>query len=113
MATLGPTALPERSPEKRHYPEKQRSKAFRTMTDQQNFEAPQPASADPAVALAEMLGQLPNTPVDKAPLEKPKPKTSVAEPAKPPASSSAIRTRSPSAASSAARAIHSFAPTAP
>src|SRR5215475_12738654 len=29
------------------------------MTDQQNFEAQRPASADPAVALAEMLGQLP------------------------------------------------------
>ena len=42
--------------------------------DQQNLEAPQPASADPALVLAEMLGQLP-----QAPLEKPKPKTSVAE----------------------------------
>jgi len=29
------------------------------MTDQQNLEASRPASADPAVALAEMLGQLP------------------------------------------------------
>jgi DNA topoisomerase-1 len=44
------------------------------MMDQQNFEASKPASADPAVALAEMLGQLP-----KEPAEKPKPKTSVAE----------------------------------
>jgi DNA topoisomerase-1 len=33
------------------------------MMDQQNFEAPRPASADPAVALAEALGQLPKTPV--------------------------------------------------
>lgn len=33
--------------------------AFSTMTDQQNLEASRPASADPAVALAEMLGQLP------------------------------------------------------
>jgi DNA topoisomerase-1 len=34
------------------------------MTDQQNFEASKPASADPAAALAEMLGQLPQpTPV--------------------------------------------------
>jgi DNA topoisomerase-1 len=44
------------------------------MTDQQNFEAPRPVSADPAVALAEMLGQLP--------VETPKPvvvKTSVEE----------------------------------
>ncbi len=47
------------------------------MTDQQNFEAPRPVSADPAVALAEMLGQLPAQPV-----EAPKPvvvKTSVEE----------------------------------
>ena len=44
------------------------------MMDQQNFEASRPASADPAVALAEMLGQLP-----QAPLQKAKPKTSVAE----------------------------------
>jgi DNA topoisomerase-1 len=47
------------------------------MTDQQNFEAPRPVSADPAVALAEMLGQLPVQPV-----EAPKPavaKTSVEE----------------------------------
>ncbi len=47
------------------------------MTDQQNYEAARPASADPAVALAEMLGQLPNLPVEKpvlAPL-----KTSVEE----------------------------------
>src|SRR5215218_3519085 len=35
------------------------------MTDQQNFEAPRPASADPAVALAEALGQSPKTPVAK------------------------------------------------
>jgi DNA topoisomerase I len=37
------------------------------MMDQQNFEAPRPVSADPAVALAEALGQLP-----KAPGAKPK-----------------------------------------
>ena len=43
-----------------------RSKAFSVMTDQQNFEAPRPVSADPAVALAEMLGQLPVQPVEKA-----------------------------------------------
>ena len=35
------------------------------MMDQQNFEAPRPVSADPAVALAEALGQLPKTPVAK------------------------------------------------
>src|SRR6201996_5550875 len=43
-----------------------RSKAFSVMTDQQNFEAPRPVSADPAVALAEMLGQLPVQPAEKA-----------------------------------------------
>ena len=32
------------------------------MMDQQNFEAPRPVSADPAVALAEALGQLPKAP---------------------------------------------------
>ena len=32
------------------------------MTDQQSFEAPRPVSADPAVALAEALGQLPKAP---------------------------------------------------
>ena len=31
------------------------------MTDQVNFEATRPGSADPAVALAEALGQLPKT----------------------------------------------------
>lgn len=36
------------------------------MMDQQNFEAPRPVSADPAVALAEALGQLPKAPVAKA-----------------------------------------------
>src|ERR1700759_2932075 len=54
-----------------------RSKAFSVMTDQQNFEAPRPVSADPGVALAEMLGQLPVQPA-----EAPKPivvKTSVEE----------------------------------
>ena len=47
------------------------------MMDQQNYEPARPASADPAVALAEMLGQLP-----KPPIEKPAPvvlKTSVEE----------------------------------
>ena len=34
------------------------------MTDQQNFEAKPPVSADPAVALAEMLGQPPAQPVE-------------------------------------------------
>ena len=42
------------------------------MTDQQNFEATRPASADPSFALAEALGQLP-----KAPAAKPKAGASV------------------------------------
>jgi DNA topoisomerase-1 len=47
------------------------------MTDQQNFEAQRPASADPAVALAEMLGQLPAPQLE---LPKPaSPKTSIEE----------------------------------
>jgi DNA topoisomerase-1 len=37
------------------------------MMDQVNFEATRPGSADPAVALAEALGQLPKTPLVKAP----------------------------------------------
>ena len=37
------------------------------MIDQQNFEAPRPVSADPAVALAEALGQLPKAPPVKTP----------------------------------------------
>jgi DNA topoisomerase-1 len=40
--------------------------AFKVMMDQQNFEAPRPVSADPAVALAEALGQLPKARVAKA-----------------------------------------------
>ena len=47
------------------------------MTDQQNFEAQSPASADPAVALAEMLGQLP--PPQAEPPKPVTPKTSVEE----------------------------------
>ncbi|HSJ41273.1 MAG TPA: DNA topoisomerase IB, partial [Xanthobacteraceae bacterium] len=35
------------------------------MMDQQNFEAARPASADPAVALAQALGQLPKAPPAK------------------------------------------------
>jgi DNA topoisomerase-1 len=36
------------------------------MMDQQNFEAPRPVSADPAVALAEALGQLPKAPAARS-----------------------------------------------
>src|SRR6202158_6082736 len=35
------------------------------MMDQQNFEAAEPVSADPAVALAKALGQLPRAPAPK------------------------------------------------
>src|SRR5579862_3964221 len=35
------------------------------MADQQNYEAPRPVSADPELALAEALGQLPNIPAEK------------------------------------------------
>lgn len=45
------------------------------MTDQQNLEPTRPASADPAVALAKMLGQLPKPAVEKLST----PKTSVEE----------------------------------
>src|ERR1700729_1567628 len=38
------------------------SKASKVMMDQLNFEATRPVSADPAVALAEALGQLPKAP---------------------------------------------------
>jgi DNA topoisomerase-1 len=58
----------------RALPEEHRSKAIKTMMDQQNLEPAGPASADPAVALAEMLGQLP-----KPAAEKSTPKTSVEE----------------------------------
>ena len=40
------------------------------MMDQVNFEATRPVSADPAVALAEALGQLPKAPPAKAPVAK-------------------------------------------
>ena len=50
------------------------------MMDQQNFEAPRPVSADPAVALAEALGQLPKATVKsalKASLRVPAPKAKI------------------------------------
>jgi DNA topoisomerase-1 len=40
------------------------------MMDQQSFEATRPVSADPAVALAEALGQLPKEPVKLKPSSK-------------------------------------------
>jgi DNA topoisomerase-1 len=63
------------------------------MMDQQSFEATRPVSADPAVALAEALGQLPKEPV-KAPAARPHivAKTSVEELAQELGLSSATRT---------------------
>jgi DNA topoisomerase-1 len=74
MATLGPDGSPGNEAPIVGITGETAEQAFRTMTDQQNFEATRPASADPAVALAEMLGQLP-----EARGEKPKAKTTVAE----------------------------------
>src|SRR6266403_1025803 len=63
MASPGRQAPPEPSHNNRHYRTNRRSKATIVMTDQVNFEAARPVSADPAVdlavALAEALGQLP------------------------------------------------------
>src|SRR3954470_8735086 len=66
MASPGPRVPPEPSHNNRHYREEQAEQATTVMTDQVNFEAARPVSADPAVALAEALGQLPQAPV-KAP----------------------------------------------
>src|SRR5215203_4001336 len=70
MATPGPGGPPEPSHNKWHYRTNRRSKASRTMMDQVNFEATRPVSADPAVALAEALGQLPKATPAKAPVAK-------------------------------------------
>src|ERR1700677_3512132 len=59
-------ALPEQNNNNRHYRKNSWSKASKVMMDQQNFEAARPASADPAVALAQALGQLPKTSPSKA-----------------------------------------------
>src|SRR6185369_3395678 len=59
MAKPGPVAPPEPSHNNRHYRKNRRSRAITVMMDQQSFEATRPVSADPAVALAEALGQLP------------------------------------------------------
>src|SRR5882757_9685059 len=60
MASPGPDGSSGTKPQQAALPEEQRSKASSTMMDQVNFEATRPVSADPAVALAEALGQLPN-----------------------------------------------------
>src|SRR3954453_6234619 len=67
MAFPGPHGSPGTKPFKRHYRKNRRNKATTTMMDQQNFEATRPVSADPAVALAEALGQLPKEPVKSPP----------------------------------------------
>src|SRR6266702_1251951 len=66
MASPGPGGPPEPSHKNRHYRTNRRSKASATMMDQQSFEATRPVSADPAVALAEALGQLPKAPAAKS-----------------------------------------------
>src|SRR6478735_3601313 len=73
MAKPGPDGPPEPSHNKRHYRKEheQAEQATTTMTDQQNYEATRPVSADPAVALAEALGQLPQTTL-KSPAIEPK-----------------------------------------
>ena len=73
MANPGPDGPPEPSHNKRHYrkAQEQAEQAKTTMTDQQNYEATRPVSADPAVALAEALGQLPQTTL-KSPAIEPK-----------------------------------------
>src|SRR3981189_1156345 len=75
MATPGPDGPSGTKPRQWALPEEQRSKASRTMTDQVNFEAARPVSADPAVALAEALGQLPQ--VGPSPKPKSMPTVSV------------------------------------
>src|SRR4029079_19237306 len=51
---------------------RQVEQAITAMMDQQSFEATRPVSADPAVALAEALGQLPQEPVKLKPSSKPR-----------------------------------------
>jgi DNA topoisomerase-1 len=65
MAFPGPGGPPEPSHKNGHYRKTQAEQATTVMMDQQNFEATRPVSADPAVALAEALGQLPKAPAAK------------------------------------------------
>src|ERR1700722_328857 len=80
MASPGPDGPPEPKTDNRHYRKNSWSKASKVMMDQQNLEATRPVSADPSVALAKALGQLPEA-VPSAPSKTaPKtPKTSVEE----------------------------------
>src|SRR6186713_1122268 len=75
MASPGVGPPPEPKTDHRHYRKNSRSRASKVMMDQQNFEAARPVSADPAVALAKALGQLPK--VAPATPVKTTPKTSV------------------------------------
>src|SRR6266404_6076360 len=59
MASPGPDGLSGTKPQQQALPADRWSKAITVMMDQQSFEATRPVSADPAVALAEALGQLP------------------------------------------------------
>src|SRR2546421_1288628 len=69
MASPGPDGLSGTKPQQQALPADRWSKAITGMMDQQSFEATRPVSADPAVALAEALGQLPK-PALKAPATK-------------------------------------------
>src|SRR5882757_1065903 len=71
MPSPRPSGPPEPSRNNRHYRDNRRSKASTTMMDQQSFEAARPGSADPAVALAEALGQLPKGPAAKSKIAAP------------------------------------------
>src|SRR5579862_3415347 len=78
MASPGLSGLPEPKPDNRHYRNSSWSKASKLMMDQQNFEAARPVSADPSVALAKALGQLPEVAPATPPKRTPTPvKTSV------------------------------------
>src|SRR6266699_456129 len=67
MASPGRSRLAGTKERESALPQRIWSKAAKVMMDQQNFEAVRPGSADPAVALAQALGQLPKTPAAKAP----------------------------------------------
>src|SRR5258707_5418639 len=65
MASPGPKRPAGTKQQEPALAERVRSKASKVMMDQQNFEAAGPVSADPAVALAKALGQLPKAPASK------------------------------------------------
>src|SRR5882757_6504546 len=71
MAFPGRTAPPERSLKKWHYRRTGGTRRLAKMMDQQNIAAVRPVSADPAVALAEALGQWPEQPAAELRLNAP------------------------------------------